>query len=132
MTAFFNVPSGPQPRLNPERNLTERTAYVLFAYRTFPTVSSNRMRQDTKGNIVDDVASWGSLEDIHNSNHNLTGSLGGSGGYMANAPMSAFDRLSAIWQKRSSRENPAKTPGLCKERLAGGSSAVRNQGDGKR
>ncbi|KAL9621323.1 MAG: hypothetical protein Q9160_004214 [Pyrenula sp. 1 TL-2023] len=108
MQAFYNNPPSKSglPALRPERNLTERTAYVLFAYSTFPAVSSNCMRKDIDGNIVADAANWGSLEDIHNAVHNLTG---GIGGHMAVVPVSSFDpifwlhhtnidRLFAIWQ----------------------------------
>ncbi|KIW99304.1 uncharacterized protein Z519_00967 [Cladophialophora bantiana CBS 173.52] len=91
--AFFNDPSGPLPRLEPEQNLTTRTAYVLFAYHAFPALRSNRMPQHTKGNIVDGAASWGRYEDAHNTNRNLTSGLGGSGGYIANVPVSAFDPI---------------------------------------
>lgn len=99
MRAFYDRPSkSGLPALEPERNLTERTVYVLFAYRTFPAVSSNAMRKDLDGNLVADAANWGSLEDIHNAVHNLTGGTGRFGGHMANVPVSAFDPI--FWLRK--------------------------------
>ena len=86
--AINNVES---PRvLEPERNLTERTAWVLQAYKSFVAMSENEFRRGKDGNEVEDAANWGSLEDIHNAVHVL---VGGPESHMTSVPVSAFDPI---------------------------------------
>ena len=99
MTLFYNEPgsSGHLPKppvFEPERNLSERTAYILQSYGTFAAMSSNSMRLDP-GGPTDDAPNWGSLEDIHNAVHVLTGGTGKDkgGGHMSYVPNSAFDPI---------------------------------------
>ena len=79
------------PKLIPERNLTERTAWVLQRYNTYAAVSNNFFRT---GSVVNDAANWGSLEDIHNAIHNLVG----GDGHMAQIAVSAFDPI--FWLRK--------------------------------
>ena len=106
MLAFYRNPPSKSslPALLPERNLTERTAYILFAYSTFVAMSKNSLRPDEQGKVVADAANWGSLEDIHNAVHNLTGGTGNVkaedsfGGHMSSVPVSAFDPI--FWLRK--------------------------------
>jgi tyrosinase len=78
-----------------ERNLTERTLWILQAYSTYAAVSNNGFRYayedktHEKPPIVADKENWGSLEDIHNSVHNICG----GGGTMSAIAKSAFDPI---------------------------------------
>ena len=74
----------------PENNLTERIAWILQAYKTFPAMSNNRFRQG-QDREVEDRTNWGSLEDVHNSIHSLMGGL--ERGHMGNPAVSAFDPI---------------------------------------
>ena len=76
--------------LNPERNLTERTAWILQAYESYMAMSNNKFRNSEDGNPIEEAANWGSLEDIHNAVHGL---LGG-GGHISSIANSAFDPIS--------------------------------------
>ncbi|KAL9088475.1 MAG: hypothetical protein Q9165_006199 [Trypethelium subeluteriae] len=108
-------PEASLPPLIPERNLTERTAYVLQAYQTYGAMSNDKYRAQSAVERAENAGQWGSLEDIHNAVHNLTGGVGdvqdsnGYGGHMASVPNSSFDpifwlhhtnidRLFDIWQ----------------------------------
>ena len=59
------------PPLRKERNLTERTAWILQAYDTYVAMSNNELRENVK-----DATNYGSLEDIHNAIHTLVGGGG--------------------------------------------------------
>ena len=83
------------PVLNAERNLTERTAWILQAYKSYVAMSKNEFRAGKDGKMVDDAANWGSLEDIHNAVHDL---IGGTGGHMSSVPHSAFDPI--FWLRK--------------------------------
>ena len=83
------------PVLEPERNLTERTAWILQAYKTYGAMNNNLFREDKKKNVIADAADWGSLEDIHNAVHNL---VGGARGHMSVVPRSAFDPI--FWLRK--------------------------------
>ena len=98
LTTFYNSPRGNAfPPLIPERNLTERTAYILQAYQTYNAMSNDKYRAGSKK--IEDAARWGSLEDIHNAIHNLTGGTGVPNdrnaikGHMASVPHSSFDPI---------------------------------------
>ena len=54
-------------------------------------MSNNRLRQGKDG-IVEDRSNWGSLEDIHNAIHGLTG------GHMGDPEVSAFDPI--FWLRK--------------------------------
>ena len=111
MTLFYSEPgsgsSGRVPAFNPERNLSERTAYILQSYSTFAAMSKNSMRLNS-GGPTDDAPNWGSLEDIHNTVHILTGGAGKEGqsklpareegGHMYYVPNSAFDPI--FWLRK--------------------------------
>ncbi|USW56418.1 Putative tyrosinase copper-binding domain, di-copper centre-containing domain superfamily, tyosinase [Septoria linicola] len=114
---------GPQ-----QRNLSERVANILGAYRRFSPVCNNKYSIDGLSNKEfnaktstqqRDILSkrtarsetWGSLEDIHNTVHGIVG----NGGHMGQIEASAFDpifwlhhcnidRLFALWQ--GLREDP--------------------------
>lgn len=100
------LPSPLPPPLYLERNLTERTAYLLLAYKTFTAMSNNRFRGHEGSSVTTDAANWGSVEDIHNAIHNLIGSTGGPnikgktnyGGHMTDVPVSAFDPI--FWLRK--------------------------------
>lgn len=77
------------PPLNPERNLTERVSYILRAYQRYGSMSNNRYRGDNKVDKTEDKENWGSMEDIHNVIHDLTG----GGGHMSHIEISAFDPI---------------------------------------
>jgi tyrosinase len=77
------------PPLNPERNLTERVSYILRAYQRYGPMSHNRYKSDNNDDKTKDAEIWGSLEDIHNAVHDLTG----GGGHMGSIPISAFDPI---------------------------------------
>ena len=95
---LYNRPSTEKnqfPVLNPERNLTERTAWILQAYKSYVAMSKNQFRKGKDGEQIHDAANWGSLEDIHNAIHNL---VGGTGGHMSSVPVSAFDPI--FWLRK--------------------------------
>ena len=96
LASFYEVPSlgTSLPVLTPERNLTERTAYILQSYSTFAAVSHNLFRSDGRRRFAD-AANWGSLEEIHNAVHNL---VGGTGGHMSGITGSAFDPI--FWLRK--------------------------------
>lgn len=79
------------PVLVQERNLTERTLWILQAYNTYVAMSNNSLSE------VVDQKNYGSLEDIHNAVHNL---VGGIGGHMAAIEVSAFDPI--FWLRKYS------------------------------
>ena len=82
------------PVLNAERNLTERIAWILQAYKSYVAMSKNEFRAGKDGKMVDDAANWGSLEDIHNALHGLIG----GGGHMSWIERSAFDPI--FWLRK--------------------------------
>ena len=95
MTAFFQDQSdsltGKLPDVTPrnlERNLSERVAYILKAYKRFGPMCSNEFPRDAQDEAAK-AEIWGSIEDIHNSVHDLVG----SGGQMGNIPTSAYDPI---------------------------------------
>lgn len=73
---------------NPERNLSERVAYILKAYQRFGPMCYNEFPGAAKGE-TGKAEIWGSLEDIHNSVHGLIG----NGGHMGMIAKSAFDPI---------------------------------------
>lgn len=85
------IPVGSRPR---ERNLSERTAYLLKSYQRYGPMSYNAVPQ-FPGDIPADAPNvkraevWGSLEDIHNAVHDYVG----GGGHMGSVPTSAFDPI---------------------------------------
>lgn len=79
----------PFPNLQPEGNLAERTAWILQSYNTFPAISNNKLRDGLK-----DIENWGSLEDIHNTIHDLVGKKG----HMNHIEVSAFDPI--FWLRK--------------------------------
>ena len=83
--------------LDPERNLTERTAWILQAYDTYIAMSNNALRSVPGFEDVEDATNYGSLEDIHNAVHTI---VGGSGGHMSSVPISAFDPI--FWLRKYS------------------------------
>ena len=93
---FYNRPSTEKqfPVLNPERNLTERTAWILQAYNSYVAMSKNEFRKGKDGKEIGDAANWGSLEDIHNAIHSLVGGTG----HMSSVPRSAFDPI--FWLRK--------------------------------
>ena len=61
-------------------------------------MSNNLFRGGGKvGKSVEDRTNWGSLEDIHNAVHTLTG---GSGGHMSSTDVAAFDPV--FWLRKYS------------------------------
>ncbi|OCL03657.1 Di-copper centre-containing protein, partial [Glonium stellatum] len=91
--------------LIPERNLTERVAYILLAYQRYGSMSNNVFRSANNDDKTNRAGTWGSVEDIHNAVHGLTG----GGGHMSDPQVAAFDpifwlhhtnidRLFSIWQ----------------------------------
>ena len=102
LTDFYEHPGKERPEytlppLVPERNLTERTAYILQAYQTYNAMSNDQYRKGSAK--AEDAELWGSLEDIHNAIHNLVGGIGQPGaenaiiGHMTSVPNSAFEPL---------------------------------------
>ena len=83
--------------LDPERNLTERTAWILQAYNTYIAMSNNALRAVQGFEDVEDATNYGSLEDIHNAVHNI---VGGKGGHMSGIAVSAFDPI--FWLRKYS------------------------------
>ena len=81
--------------LNPERNLTERIAWILQAYNSYAAISNNKFRKGKDGKKIEDATNWGSLEDAHNAIHNL---VGGVGGHMHEVAQSAFDPI--FWLRK--------------------------------
>jgi tyrosinase len=67
-------------------NLTERSAYILLAYKTFGPMGNNRADRKLPNMPW---ANFGSLEDIHNTVH---GAVGGEGN-MGNVGIAAFDPI---------------------------------------
>lgn len=109
MKDFYDKPSKKRaeysmPVLIPERNLTERTAYILQSYQTYNAMSNDKYRAGSLANKTESAGKWGSLEDIHNALHNLTGGIGdpndqnGYGGHMASVPNSSFDPI--FWLRK--------------------------------
>lgn len=72
------------------KNLSERTAYILLAYKRYVSMSNNAYadNRDSSGRPVRPEV-WGSLEDTHNSVHGLTG----GGGHMGDPTVAAFDPI---------------------------------------
>ncbi|KAJ3538313.1 hypothetical protein NM208_g5955 [Fusarium decemcellulare] len=104
-----------------EINLRERVVYLLQSYELFKHVSYNLFLGEGPGKGQDESfvkgRGFGSLEDVHNALHNLTGGTGDTFGHMNDPAKSAFDpifwlhhtnidRLFAIWQ--GLREDPGK------------------------
>ncbi|KAF2197120.1 Di-copper centre-containing protein [Delitschia confertaspora ATCC 74209] len=103
INTFYN--NVDQPERFPSRNLTERVAYILLAYRRFGSMSNNAWRSKDPNDKIKDAENWGSLEGIHNAVHNYTGDTGHMGGIETSAFDPVFwlhhtniDRLFAIWQ----------------------------------
>ena len=91
MKLFYDHPSTdlPKPPLIPERNLTERVAYVLLAYQNYGPMSNNIYRTAKENVSTANAENWGSVEDFHNAIHNLTG----GDGQMGQIPLSSFDPI---------------------------------------
>lgn len=109
MTQFYKFPGKKRPEsslpvLIHERNLTERTAYILQSYQTYGAMSNDKYRANPTLTKIESAENWGSLEDIHNAVHNLTGGIGdpkdpnGYGGHMASVPNSSFDPI--FWLRK--------------------------------
>ena len=81
-----------------ERNLTERTAWILQAYQRYAAVSSNRLDKESSDVKLEVAVNYGSLEDIHNAVHVLVGGL--NGGHMGKIEVSAFDPI--FWLRKYS------------------------------
>ena len=94
ITAFRNKPSEGSLVFKGERNLTERTAWILQAYNTYIAMSNNALRETSEFHKIEDATNHGSLEDIHNSVHILVG----GGGHMSKIEVSAFDPL--FWLRK--------------------------------
>ena len=96
MKTFYEKPSSFSEDLvlRTERNLTERTAWILQAYKSFVAMSKNEFRAGDDRHAVIDAPVWGSLEDIHNTLHRLIG----MGGHMNSLAVSAFDPL--FWLRK--------------------------------
>lgn len=64
-------------RSGESKNFSERTAYVLLAYKRYVSMSNNAYpdNKDSQGRTVKPEV-WGSLEDTYNSVHGLTGGRG--------------------------------------------------------
>jgi tyrosinase len=71
----------------PEKNLTERTAYILQSYKRYFSMSNNRA--PTNGRTPANAEIYGSLEDTHNAVHGLTG----GSGHMSDPKVAAFDPI---------------------------------------
>jgi len=121
--------------LNPERNLTERVAYILLAYQRYGSMSNNKYRSTNPNDKTKEAGIWGSMEDIHNAVHTLTG---GPGGHMSVVKSSAFDpifwlhhtnidRLFAIWQ--ALHEDDSKEESYVTKQKAGWGSFTVPAGD---
>ncbi|KAM5360882.1 hypothetical protein ACJZ2D_013449 [Fusarium nematophilum] len=110
-----------------EINLRERVVYLLQSYELFTQVSHNLWVPREGGTGQDESIvkgrGFGSLEDVHNALHNLTGGSGSDkngiprDGHMTDPAISSFDpifwlhhtnidRLLAIWQ--GLREDPGR------------------------
>ena len=72
------------------RNLSERTAYILLAYKRYVSMSNNEYpdTKDSSGRAVNPEV-WGSLEDTHNTVHGVSG----GGGHMGDPAVAAFDPI---------------------------------------
>jgi len=80
------------------KNLSERTYYLLAAYKRFSSVSNNRLPEDPdKTGRPPKPEVWGSLEDTHNWVHGNTGGPGrndfDAGGHMSDPAVSSFDPI---------------------------------------
>ena len=60
-------------------------------------MSNNALRSVPGFEDVNDATNYGSLEDIHNTVHNL---VGGEGGHMSGIQVSAFDPI--FWLRKCS------------------------------
>ena len=58
-------------------------------------MSNNELRAISVSQKIEDATNYGSLEDIHNTVHNL---VGGSRGHMSGIEVSAFDPL--FWLRK--------------------------------
>ena len=85
MLAYFNKKwpgnGPPKPHELPEKNLSERTLYILQSYLRFGPFSHNAF-------AAGHPEVYGSMEDIHNRVHTLSG---GPKGNMSGIEHSAFD-----------------------------------------
>ena len=84
---FYNNPDNP---VNPEKNLQERVAYILLSYQRYGPMSNNLYRENDVEVQTANAEIWGSMEDIHNTIHDITG---GNGGHMSSLETSAFDPI---------------------------------------
>ena len=72
------------------KNLSERTYYILAAYKRYTSMSFNELPDDPDGTGRRPKPEvWGSLEDTHNAVHGNTG----GGGHMSSIAVSAFDPI---------------------------------------
>lgn len=76
-----------------EGNLTERILYILQSYDSFRAMTSNRWDPDRAADQSGRLLGFGSVEDIHNTLHNLTGGFGSYQGHMTNPAISSFDPI---------------------------------------
>ncbi|OTB03798.1 hypothetical protein M426DRAFT_12300 [Hypoxylon sp. CI-4A] len=96
-------------RVPVEGNLTERVTYILQSYDSFRAMTHNKWDPDREADNRGRLLGFGSIEDIHNTLHNLSGGSNGYMGHMTNPAIASFDpifwlhhcnidRLFAIWQ----------------------------------
>ena len=77
-------------------------------------MSNNLLRGREVGKSVEDRTNWGSLEDIHNAVHTLTG---GTGGHMSRAETSAFDPVFWLREYSLARNSFANKIQIIRKRI---------------
>ncbi|KAI3322315.1 common central domain of tyrosinase-domain-containing protein [Xylariaceae sp. AK1471] len=130
-----------------EGNLRERVLYLLQAYQKFSYVSHNqwdpkRVPDTNSARPKVDGLGFGSIEDIHNTLHVLTGGWGNYDGHMSHVPIAAFDpifwlhhtnidRLVSIWQGLHDDPNEPDTWVTTKraDAASGGGTWITRRGD---
>ena len=80
-------------RVPVEGNLTERVLYILQSYDSFRAMTSNQWDPDRKADSTGRLLGFGSVEDIHNALHNLSGGFGNYQGHMTDPAISSFDPI---------------------------------------
>lgn len=80
-------------RVPVEGNLTERVLYILQSYNSFRAMTSNQWDPNRRLDQEGDLLGFGSVEDIHNALHNLSGGFGDFRGHMTNPAISSFDPI---------------------------------------
>ena len=80
-------------RVPVEGNLTERVLYILQSYDSFRAMTSNQWDPNRKADGTGRLLGFGSVEDIHNALHNLSGGFGSYQGHMTDPAISSFDPI---------------------------------------